>query len=317
MKIINKQQIESSINFHQALEYIHQGFLKANNGEVTLPPVGTLSLEKGSIHIKYGYIKGDDFFYVKHSTGFSSNVSQGLPTSDGCILAYNANTGILEYILLDQGYLTHIRTALAASVVIRAYKKNPKCISILGSGAQAFYQAKVQHMLFPDAQIKQWGRHEEKIKKYNRELHKENIQTTIEKSLKSCFETSDVIISVTAARAFFIPADLVQKDMLIIAMGADEKGKQELDPNLLLTSDHILVDDLKQCCLYGELQHITANQRRHLNILNIGEYIEQYQGEHTFKGKVIADLTGIAAQDIQISNTLLLKKSLPLLYHQG
>ena len=100
MQILNKAQIKSSLNTELAYKFIKEGFRLHANQKSVLPPVGQLNLEKGSLHIKYGMIEGQEIFVVKQATGFSSNWENNLPTGDGFISVYCVHTGLLIALLL-------------------------------------------------------------------------------------------------------------------------------------------------------------------------------------------------------------------------
>ncbi len=86
-----------------------------------MPPVGELVFEDppGDVHIKYGYIKNDDYFVIKVASGFYDNVELGLPPADGLMLVFSQKTAQLECILLDECHLTNVRTAAAGAVVAK------------------------------------------------------------------------------------------------------------------------------------------------------------------------------------------------------
>jgi len=94
----------------------------------------------GDTHIKYGYIKGDPFFVIKIASGFYENPTLGLPSSSGLILVFSQTTGIVESILLDEGFLTDLRTALAGRIVAKYLAPGQiDCIGVVGTGIQARY----------------------------------------------------------------------------------------------------------------------------------------------------------------------------------
>ena len=102
---------------------IEQGFVAYSQGKVVVPPVGELLFDqpRGETHIKYGYIRGDDYFVVKIASGFYENPKIGLPAGSGLMLLFSRLTGELLCILLDEGHLTNVRTAAAG-----ARSKSPK-----------------------------------------------------------------------------------------------------------------------------------------------------------------------------------------------
>lgn len=82
-RIYTLEQIKGAVegmNFSAAIE---EGFVAYSRGEVVVPPVGELIFEDppGDTHIKYGYIKGDDYFVIKIASGFYQNVKLGLSSS--------------------------------------------------------------------------------------------------------------------------------------------------------------------------------------------------------------------------------------------
>src|SRR5258708_3677844 len=83
-----------------------EGFVKFSRGEVDVPPVGHLSVPDvdGECHIKYGIIRGDSVFVVKAATGFYQNQRFGIPSSNGLMLVFSAETGQVLAVLLDEGY---------------------------------------------------------------------------------------------------------------------------------------------------------------------------------------------------------------------
>jgi ornithine cyclodeaminase/alanine dehydrogenase-like protein (mu-crystallin family) len=50
-------------------KYIEDGFVAYSQGRVVVPPVGELVFENppADVHIKYGYIKNDDYFAITRS----------------------------------------------------------------------------------------------------------------------------------------------------------------------------------------------------------------------------------------------------------
>src|SRR3546814_5255830 len=53
---------------------------------------------------------------MKMSPGFFDNPKIGLPSLNGLMVVFSARTGLVEAILLDNGYLTDVRTAAAGGV---------------------------------------------------------------------------------------------------------------------------------------------------------------------------------------------------------
>jgi len=68
-------QIKQTVDRLDITKYIEEGFVAYSQGRVIVPPVGELIFENppGDVHIKYGYIKEDDYFAIKIASGFYEN----------------------------------------------------------------------------------------------------------------------------------------------------------------------------------------------------------------------------------------------------
>ena len=86
----------------------------------------------GDACIKSGFIKNDNYFIVKVASGGFGYGSSGLMN------IFSQKTGKLEGILLDEGYLTDLRTAIASIIGLNLFSpKKITSIGILGTGIQA------------------------------------------------------------------------------------------------------------------------------------------------------------------------------------
>ena len=120
-KIFSLDQIKSVLNFGDIIHSIAEGFVLYSERNVVVPSVGHLRFEDppADVHIKYGYIKGDDFYVIKIASGFYQNPALGLPSSNGLMLVFDRRNGELVSVLLDDGYLTDLRTAVAGAIAAK------------------------------------------------------------------------------------------------------------------------------------------------------------------------------------------------------
>jgi ornithine cyclodeaminase len=134
------QEIKKALSSVDLTFFIEQGFIAYSNNEVVVPPVGELIFEDppGDTHIKYGYIKSDDIYVIKIASGFYQNPEIGLASSSGLMLVFSQKTGMLQTVLLDEGHLTDVRTAVAGQIAAKQVaSKTIKAIGVLGTGIQA------------------------------------------------------------------------------------------------------------------------------------------------------------------------------------
>ena len=89
-------------------------------------------------------------------------------------------------------------------------------------------------------------------------------------------------------------------------MGSDDDGKQELDAALLARADAVVADSVSQCSQYGECVHaIQAGLIQQDSIVELGQVIQDPSRGRTHPDHItVADLTGVAVQDIQIAKMI-------------
>jgi ornithine cyclodeaminase/alanine dehydrogenase-like protein (mu-crystallin family) len=75
--------------------------------------------------------------------------------------------------------------------------------------------------------------------------------------LHAALRASDVCVTCTPSHQAFVSRDDISPGAFIAAVGADNRGKQELEP-LLVAASTLVVDVLEQCAEIGELQHALA-----------------------------------------------------------
>ncbi len=167
--IINLKEIKAIIKNVDVIAAIEEGFIEYSNGNTVVPPVGELLFEKpkGDAHIKYGYIKNDDYYVIKIASGFYENVKLGIPSSQGLMLLFDQKTGVPKAVLLDEGYLTDIRTAAAGALAAKYFApKNIKAIGIVGTGVQAKLQLQYLQEHTPCSTVWVWGRNHKNIETF-------------------------------------------------------------------------------------------------------------------------------------------------------
>ena len=72
MKILNLDQIKAVLPAVDLMQEIEAGFVAYSEGRAVVPPVGELVMQDppGDVHIKYGYLTGDDYYVIKIASGF-------------------------------------------------------------------------------------------------------------------------------------------------------------------------------------------------------------------------------------------------------
>lgn len=300
MKVFELEMIKNLLDTAAVLAEIEKAFVSLSAGQMTAPPVGLLTTPKGITHIKYGHIAGDDYFVIKIASSYHGNVEKGLPSGSGMMLVLDANTGDTLAILDDNGWLTDVRTALAGAIAVKHLAPSRiRGVGILGTGVQARLQAAYIKPFIDTAPLYLWGRNADRQSACARDIEQQGY-TVNACDLETLAKNCNVIITTTPSETPLLKADSLSDDTLIIAVGADAPGKQELDAALVLECAQIVCDKVDQCLDHGELQ--TAHQAGRLETAKIRELGDIIQnGEQQRDILTLVDLTGVAAQDIAIA----------------
>jgi len=304
--VYSRREIEQVIEPQQVIAAVERAFIEYSNGQAVIPPVGQLDFDDppGDCHIKYGYLKRGSTFTVKIATGFWKNPDRGLPSSNGVVLVFSTETGELLTIFQDEGFLTDMRTAAAGAVAAK-YLAPPEigCIGIIGAGVQARLQLDYLRQVTPCRRVKLWARAAERA----RAVRVPGFDIEVVASPAEVAAGSTLIVTTTASRNWLLGAADVKPGTHITAVGADGGGKQELEPALFALAGIRAVDSLSQCSQYGDsafaLEHGVIELK---DLVELGRVIQDpLLRRRTGQDVSIADLTGVAVQDMAIAELAL------------
>ena len=172
MITIDLDQIKDLINIDILVQRIEEGFIQYSNGNCVVPPVGELLFNNpsGEVHIKSGYVIGEDYYVIKIASGFKNNYLRGIPNDQGMMLLFNQGTGEPLAAIKDDGYLTNIRTAIAGLICAKTLSNEINRIGIIGTGTQARLQAQFLKHISDCRDIVLWGRNKKNTEKCKEDL---------------------------------------------------------------------------------------------------------------------------------------------------
>ena len=309
MKTIKKDVISKIVDSLDLSPLIKNGFVAYSEGKAVVPPVGELSFNQppGDVHIKYGYIIGGKYYVIKIASGFPKNDCLGLNTSHGLMVMFDKNSGYLKCVLHDEGHLTDIRTGIAGAICAKylAPKRINK-IGILGTGIQARMQLEYLALVSDCKDVVVLGRSKKNTDKYIDDMSKMGfLLEPVNSSKELCFKANLIVTTTSATKPLINKGDL-RKGMHITAVGSDTHEKQELDPNILKMADCLVVDSISQCLERGETKKaIDENLIDKNNLVELGLVIDSKISYRKSENDItVADLTGVAVQDIMITNAV-------------
>ncbi|RKX75948.1 MAG: cyclodeaminase [Spirochaetes bacterium] len=310
MYIFSEKELKENVVLDDdVITAIEEGFASLAKGNATVPPIMMIPIPdlQAEVDVKAAHIKGLDSLAVKIASGFFQNDRLGLPTSSGLMIVLSAKTGFPEAILLDNGYLTHVRTGAAGAVAAKYLApEDTTDVGVIGTGTQARFQMRglkkvrdfsVIHLYSLDS--------EEVIEKYIKEISEElKVKVLKAESVEEVVRMCSVVVTTTPSRKPYLKAEWLHPGLHITAMGSDTEEKQELFPEVLKSADVLACDLKSQCFRLGELRSglqagiISPDY----NIVELGELIIGSRKGRTSDSQItVCDLTGVGVQDTEIA----------------
>lgn len=307
--VFHLHEIAQAVSRLDLVPAIEASFVAYSEGRAVIPPVGELSFKDppGDVHIKYGRIIGDDVYVVKVASGFYDNPRHGLPGNSGVMMVFSSATGILQSLLLDEGYLTNVRTAIAGAICSKFLAPSSVAkIAILGTGVQARMQAEETAKMSGCRRLAVWGRSDAALDAYQSDMEARGFQVATTRVVGDATRDADIVITTTAAEIPILRREHIEAGTHIVAMGSDTETKNEIAVKLLGAVDVYVADSLSQCQTRGELHHaLKAGTRSSDDAVELGcVIVDPRKGRSNDQQITLADLTGVAVQDIAIAKAV-------------
>ena len=291
----------------EAIDVVEQAFIALASGKVVMPPILSMAIPdaNGEVDVKTAYIPGFEGFAIKVSPGFFDNPKIGLPSLNGLMILFSAKTGQVLALLLDNGYLTDVRTAAAGAVAARHLAPSTvETAGVIGTGVQARLQLKAAHLVRPFEQALVWGRDHGKARACAVDLSAElGIEVRAERDPARLVAQSQLVVTTTPAEHPVLKAEWLHPGLHITAMGSDQAGKNEIEPEALVSAGLYVADRVSQCEKLGELRSaLAAGLWKRGTPPELGEIVSGIKMGRASEAEItICDLTGTGAQDTAIA----------------
>ncbi|WBU56102.1 cyclodeaminase [Paracoccus sediminicola] len=308
IRILQEDELRSRVTLDaEAIAVVERAFARLAEGGVEMPPVLSMHLPEvnGEVDVKTAYVPGLPGFAVKISPGFFDNPAKGLPSTSGLMVVLSSETGRVQAVLLDNGYLTDLRTAAAGGVAAKHLaREDASRAAIFGAGLQARMQLQALRLVRPISEAVIWARDPAKAQALAAAMTGEGLAVRAEADPEAAASWADIIVTTTPASQPILKAEWLRPGQHVTAMGSDQDGKNELDPLCLDRADLYVADRVSQTQSLGELQAalsagIIADTTE---IPELGQIINgQHRGRIAPDQITIADLTGTGVQDTAIA----------------
>ncbi|WP_321449517.1 ectoine utilization protein EutC [uncultured Cohaesibacter sp.] len=307
--ILSEQDLRQAVTLDaESVSCIEEAIESLATKQVVMPPILSMEIPdfNGEVDVKTAYVPGLDSFAIKISPGFFDNPKLGLPSLNGLMVLLSAQTGIVEAVLLDNGYLTDLRTAAAGAVAAKALSRaDSKVATIYGTGLQAHLQLEALCLVRPITSARIWGRSPDKAKATASELG-ETLGIDIEafESGQEAAKGADILVTTTPSQEPILMADWLEPGQHVTAMGSDADYKNEIEPAIIGKANLYVADRLTQTRKLGELRSAIAASvvTEETQFPELGTIVAGARpGRETEADITVCDLTGMGVQDTAIA----------------
>jgi alanine dehydrogenase len=300
--LLQHSDIAQLLSVEECISAVEKIFRLQGEGKVPASQILGIHASHGGLHVKAGLLPGNKSYVVaKANTNFPCNGRQfGLPTIQGIIIIFDAENGCPRAIL-DSADVTIKRTAAASAVAAKYLARPDSSVgTICGCGRQGRAHLRALHVVLPLEEIYAFDLDERAMQDLASELADElDLQIKTVRDLRHAIQESDICVTCTPSRQFFVRKEDVSPGTFIAAVGADNEHKQEIDP-ILMASSKLVVDSLEQCSAIGDLHHaISAGLMRPENVYaELSEVVAGQKDGRTSENEIIIfDSTGLAIED--------------------
>lgn len=307
MYYVSEAAVRDAVTQDDVTETVRHAFLTLAEGEASNWPIvrEVLGYADAIFGFKSGFDRAERVLGAKAGGLWPGNRAKGLANHQSTILLFDPETGG-PHALVRGTYLTALRTAAASALSIRHLARaDAKALGIVGAGGQAEFQisAALKERDFETLYI-----HDQAADAA------EQLKATLDglgldMRIASAEETarhSDVIITVTPSFSPVLEAAWIRPGTHLACMGADTKGKQEVETDLVAKAV-LFGDEPDQAVTLGECQHaFAAGMIEPGGIVTLGRVLSgAHPGRADDRQITLFDSTGMALQDLAAAQTAL------------
>lgn len=297
--LLNRHDVGKLLSLDECITAVENAFKLHGAGQLVPPGLLSIYAADGGFHIKAALLPR--YFVAKLNGNFFQNQRRHqLPNIQGLIVLCDARNGY-PLMVMDSIEITILRTGAATAVAAKHLaRSDSRVATICGCGNQGRIQLRSLTRVLQLETAFALDLDQARARQFAEELSKElNLEIIPTLDLMDAVSRSDVCVTCTPSRQYFLKREHVCRGLFIAAVGADSPDKQELEPEILASSK-VVTDILAQCAEIGELNHALR-----LGVIcrddvyaELGEIVAgQKPGRTSNEEIIVFDSTGTALQD--------------------
>ncbi len=301
--LLSRDDVERLLTQAACIAAVEDAFRQLGLGQVSAPGILGMHAGDGSFHVKAGFLALErPYFAAKLNANFPQNMSRhGLPTIQGAVILSDAGNGA-PLAIVDSISITALRTAAATAVAAKYLARQEiGTVLLCGCGGQAAAQLRALLCVRKPRQVLVYDQAAGKAAAFAVSFGKDlGIPIVPAPNLAEAAGRSEIVVTCTTSRRFFVAQEMVRPGTFIAAVGADNEDKQEIDPRLMAQAT-VVTDLTEQACRIGVLHHAIAAGTMTADKVHaeLGEVVSGRKPGRTSAGEIVVfDSTGTGLQDV-------------------
>ena len=299
--MLGRCEVEELLSMGEALKGVENAFRLDGEDRAIMPPKLYLDLPQyqGDFRAMPAYINGS--VGLKWVSVYPNNHKRNYPSVMATIILCAPDTGCLLAIM-DGTYITSMRTGAAGGLAVKYLaRRDSSIIGLIGAGVQAKTQLLGIREVLPSVEeVKVLDEDREASHRFAEEM-RVTLDTNVHPvgTIQEATE-ADIVVTTTPSRKPIVQKQHIRPGTHINAIGADAKGKQELEVNVLRHAK-IVVDNIEQASHSGEINVPLSEKLMDVRDIyaTMGEVVAGIKrGRENDEEITIFDSTGLAIQDI-------------------
>lgn len=300
--ILTNKDIQKLLSMKDTLRVVEEAFKAQGAGKTQMPAKIYIKLHQynGDLRAMPAFIETTKACGMKWVSVYPDNRMKGLPTTMAMIILNDAVTGF-PLAIMDGTHITKMRTGAAGGIAAKYLaRRDSKIAALVGCGIQAESQLAALNECFALKLVKVYGQKPSDAKDFIKRMKGLKLKMAVSETIRDCVQEADIVVTTTPSRKPIVRLEWLKRGVHINAIGADARGKQELEVDIL-NKAKVVIDDWSQAPFSGEIN--VPWSKGLINKKNIyatlGEIISHHKPARINKDELtVFDSTGLAIQDI-------------------
>lgn len=300
--ILTSKDVRKLLSVKSALRVVENAFRAHGDKKTQMPPKIYIKLRQynGDLRAMPAFIETTKACGMKWVSVYPDNRMKGLPTTMAMIILNDAVTGF-PLAIMDGTHITKMRTGAAGGIAAKYLaRKDSKIAALVGCGAQAESQLAALNECFVLELVKVYGQKPVYAKDFINRMKGLKLKMAVSETVRDCVQDADIVVTTTPSRKPIVHLEWLKRAVHINAIGADARGKQELEPAILKKAK-IIIDDWHQASASGEINVPWAKGLIAKKDIysTLGEVIyRKLKIRDSADAFTVFDSTGLAIQDV-------------------